>query len=89
MHGASKVELTGNWLTDENGILDEDAARGPTAWRAGGELYMQAEAADEATEKAMDSLLAHGVVEDMKREDAKGFETLITRWDKTLEDDGE
>ena len=28
------------------------------------------------------SLLAHGVVEDMKREDAKGFKTLKTRWDK-------
>ena len=37
---------------------------------AGGELDRQA--ADEATEKALDSLLAHGVVEDMKREDAKG-----------------
>ena len=46
----------------------------------GGELDRQA--ADEATEKALDSLLAHGVVEDMKREDAKGFKTLTTRWDK-------
>ena len=38
---------------------------GPTAWGAGGELDMHA--ADEATEKALDSLLAHGVVEDMTR----------------------
>ena len=30
------------------------------------------QAAAEATEKALDSLLPHGVVEDMKREDAKG-----------------
>ena len=76
---ASMNELTGNWLTDENGILDEDAA-GDT-WtdclEAGGELDMQAAA--EATEKALESLLAHGVVEDMKREDAKGFKTLTTR----------
>ena len=79
---ASMDELTGNWLTDENGILDEDAA-GDT-WTdclgAGGEFDMQA--SDEATEKAFDSLLAHGVVEDMKREDAKGFKTQTTRWDK-------
>ena len=47
---------------------------------AGGELHRQA--ADEATEKALDSLGAHGVVEDMKREDAKGFKTLAARWDK-------
>ena len=75
-------ELTGTWITDENGIPDEDAA-GDT-WTdclgAGGELDRQA--ADEATEKALDSLLAHGYVEDMKREDAKGFKTLTTRWDK-------
>ena len=74
-------ELTANWLTDEDGILDEDGA-GDT-WSeclgAGGELDMQAAA--EATEKALDSLLAHGVVEDMKRADAKGFKTLTTRWD--------
>ena len=79
---ASMDELTGTWITEENGILEEDAA-GDT-WTgclgAGGELDRQA--ADEETEKALDSLLAHGVVEDMKREDAKGFKTLTTRWDK-------
>ena len=47
---------------------------------AGGELDRQA--ADEAIKKALASLLAQGVVEDMKREDAKGFKTLTTRWDK-------
>ena len=75
-------ELTGNWLTDENGILDEDAAgdTGTDCLGAGGELDVQAAA--EATEKALDSLLVHGVVEDMKREDAKGFKTLTMRWDK-------
>ena len=77
---ASMDELTGNWLTDEDGILGEDAAG--DAWKdclgAGGELDRQA--ADEATEKALDSLLAHGVVEDMKREDAKGFKTWDKRW---------
>ena len=41
-----------------------------------------ASSTDEATEKALDSLLAHGVAEDMKREDAKGFKQLTTRWDK-------
>ena len=49
MAKASMDVLTGNWVTDENGILDEDAA-GDT-WTdclgAGGELDMQA--ADEAT----------------------------------------
>ena len=79
---ASMDVLTGTWITDENGILDENAA-GDT-WTdclgAGGELDRQA--ADEVTEKGLDSLLAHGVVEDMKREDAKGFKTLMTRWDK-------
>ena len=81
MANASMGDLTGNWLTDEDGILDEDGA-GDT-WTeclgAGGLLYMQAAA--EATEKALDSLLAHGVVEDMKRADAKGVKTLTTRWD--------
>ena len=71
---ASMDELTGTWTTDDNGILDEDAA-GDT-WTdclgAGGELDRQA--ADEATEQALDSLLGHGVVEDIK--------TLATRWDK-------
>ena len=47
---------------------------------AGGELDRQAET--EATEKALDSLLAHGVVEDMKREEAKKFKSLTTRWEK-------
>ena len=67
-------ELTGNWLADEDGILDEDGA-GDT-WSE-----LDTQAAAEATEKALDSLLAHGVVEDMKRADAKGFKTLTTRWD--------
>ena len=62
-------ELTGNWITDENGILDEDAGGDtwPDCLGAGGELDRQA--ADEA-------------IEDMQREDAKGFKTLTTRWDK-------
>ena len=76
---ASMDELSGTWITDENGILDEEAA-GDT-WTdylgASGELDRQA--ADEATEKALDSLLAHGVAEGMKREHAKGFQTLTTR----------
>ena len=84
---ASMDELTGTWITYENGILDEDAAE--DTWTdclgAGGQLDRQA--ADEAIEKALDSLLAHGFVEDMRREDAKGFKTLTTRWD-TLEDEG-
>ena len=75
-------ELTGNWLTDENGIFDNDAAK--DTWAdcpgAGGELERQAE--DVATEKALDSLLAHGVVEDVKRDDATKFKSLTTRWDK-------
>ena len=37
------------------------------------------QAATEATEKAMDSLVAHGDDEDMKREDSKGFKRLTTR----------
>ena len=56
-------ELTRNWLTDENGILDKDAA-GDT-WTdclgACGEVDMQA--AGGATEKALHSSVAHGVVE--------------------------
>ena len=79
---ASMDELTGNWPTDGNGIVDEDAA-GDT-WTdclgAGGELDMPSAA--EATEKALYSLLANGVVEDMKRENANGFNTLTTRWEK-------
>ena len=78
---ASMDELTGNWLTDENGIFDNDAAE--DTWAAclatGGELDRQAE--DEGTEVALESLLAHGVVKDMKREDATRFKSLTT-WDK-------
>ena len=52
---ASMDEFSGSWITDENGILDEDAA-GDT-WTdclgASGELDRQA--ADEATEKVLDS----------------------------------
>ena len=85
---ASMDELTGTWITDENGILDEDAA-GDT-WTdclgAGGDLDRQA--AEEATEKALDSLLAHGVVEDMKRKDAKGFKDIDNEMVQTLEDEG-
>ena len=85
---ASMNDLTGNWLTDENGIFDIDAAE--DTWAdcrgAGGELDKQAEA--EATEKALDSLLAHGVVGDMKREDATQFKSLTTRWGTGLEDEG-
>ena len=79
---ASMDELTGNWLTDENGIFDNGAAEDTWAdcLGAGGELDRQAE--DEATEKALDSLLAHGVVEDMKREDATNFKYVTTRWEK-------
>ena len=72
---SSMDELTGNWLTDENGIFDNDAAEDtwPDCLGAGGELNRRAE--DEVTEKALDSLLAHGVVEDMKREDATKFKS--------------
>ena len=60
---ASMDELTGNILTDEDGIFDNDAAE--DTWAdcagAGGDLDWQAEA--EAIEKALVSLLAHGVVE--------------------------
>ena len=81
---ASMDELTGSWLTDDDGIFDHDAA--VDTWAdclgAGGELDRQAEA--EATEKALDSMLAHGVVdvEDMKRVDATNFKFLTTRWEK-------
>ena len=47
---------------------------------AGGELDKQAEA--EATEGALDSLLAHGVVEGIIREDATKFKSLTTRWER-------
>ena len=75
-------ELTGNWLTDENGIFDKDAAEDTSAdcFGASGELDRQAEAV--ATEEALGSLLAHGVVEDMKREDATKFKSQTTRWGK-------
>ena len=80
-------KLTGNWLTDENRIFDRRCGRHLGRLpRAGGEVDKQAEA--EATEKALDSLLAHGVVEDMKREDATQFKSLTTRWEKGLEDGG-
>ena len=87
---ASMGEVTGTWITDESGTLNEDAA-GDT-WNdclgVGGELDKQA--VEEATEKALDSLLADGVVKDMNREDAKGFKTLTTRWDKRRRmEDGE
>ena len=39
----------------------------------------------EATQKALDSLLAHGVVEDMMREDAVNFKFQTTRWENLLE----
>ena len=79
---ASMDELTGRWLADEIGIFDRDAAEDTWAdcQGAGGALDKQAEA--EASEKALDSLLAHGVVEDMKREDATKFKSLTTRWEK-------
>ena len=79
---ASMDELNGNWLAHENEIFNNDAAE--DTWTdclgAGGELDKQAEA--EATEKALDSLFAHGVVEDMKRADATKFQSLTTRWEK-------
>ena len=82
---ASMDELTGSWLTDENGIFDHDAAEDTWAdcLGAGGGLDKHAEA--EATEKVLDSLLAHGVVEDMKREDATKFKFLTTRWQRVGE----
>ena len=52
---------------------------GPIA-QASGDLDRQAEA--EATQEALDSLLAHGVVEDMKREDATIFKSRTIRWEK-------
>ena len=67
-------------ITDENGIFDHDAAEDTWADFLGarGEVDKQVEV--EATEKALDSLLAPGVVEDMKREDAAKFKSLTTRW---------
>ena len=65
-----------------NEIFDSDAAE--DTWAdcsgAGGELDRQAEA--EVTEEALDSLLAHGVVDDMMREEATKFKSLTTRWKK-------
>ena len=79
---ASMDELTGNWLTDENEVFDNDAAEDTWADCLGacGELDRQAEA--EVTEEALDSLLAHGFVDDMMREEATKFKSLTTRWQK-------
>ena len=83
---ASMDELTGNWLTDENEIFDNDAAE--DTWAdcsgAGGELDRQAEA--EVTEEALDSLLAHGVVDDMMREEATKFQIPDDSMAKGLEE---
>ena len=81
-------ELTGTWITDENGILDEDAAGDTRTDCLGASGEIDRQAADEATEKALDSLLAHGFVEDMKREDAKGFKHIDDEMGQTLEDEG-
>ena len=63
--------------------IDEGAAK--DNWTvdclgAGGSMDMQAML--ETTEKALDSLLANGAVEDMRREDAVNFKCLTTRWKK-------
>ena len=77
---ASMDKLADSWLTDED--LRPRCRRGHLGRLpgAGGELDKQAEAG--ATEKALDILLAHGVVEDMKREDATKFTLLTTSWEK-------
>ena len=88
---ASMDELTGSWLEDGTGEIDADAAT--NTWTAdclggGGALDKQAEI--EATEKALDGLLAHGVVEDMKQDGALNFKFLTTRWEKGCRvEDGE
>ena len=80
---ASMDELTGSWLVDENGEIGEDT---PTdTWTVdwlgkGGALDKQDEI--EATENALRSLLAHGVVEDKKRDDRANFKFLTKRWGK-------
>ena len=61
-------------------VAKASMAHWPDCLGAGGKLDKQAEA--EATEKALDNLLAHGVVEDMKREDATKFISLRTRLEK-------
>ena len=89
---ASMDGLTGSWPLDENGEIEEGAA--PDSWTVeclggGGALDKQAEI--DATEKALDSLLAHGVVEDMKLDDVVSFKFLTTRWEKEhwrVEDEG-
>ena len=53
---ASMDELTGRWLTNENGIFDHDAAEDTWADCLG----QAAKAEAEATEKALGRLLAHG-----------------------------
>ena len=73
-------ELTGSWLVDDNGEIDDDAAT--ATWTVdclggGGALDKQAEI--ESTEEALDSLLGHGMVEDMKRDVAVDFKFLTTR----------
>ena len=75
---ASMDELTRSWLVDERN--DEGAATDtPTVVRLGGGGAKDKQAEPEATKKALDSLLAHGVVEDMMREDAVNFKFLTTR----------
>ena len=58
----------------------------PTAQGAGGKLDKQGEA--EATEKALDSLLAHGVVEDTKLEDATKIQVPGDALGKGLANEG-
>ena len=80
---ASMDELTGNWLVDENGEIDKDAAT--DTWTIdclGGGGALDKQAVIDATEKALDSLLAHGVVADVKRGDAVNFKFLTTCWEK-------
>ena len=82
MAKASMDELTGSWLVDESGEIDEDSAT--YTWTVD---YLGGSAVDkqseiEATKKALDSLLAHRVVEDMKRDDAANSKFLTTRWEK-------
>ena len=63
-------------------IFDHDAAKDNWADLpgAGGELDKQAQAG--ATEKALDSLLAHKIGKNTKREDATKFTLLTTSWAK-------
>ena len=75
-------ELTRSWLVDETGEIDEGAAtdtRTVDCLGGGGAVDEQAEL--EVTVKALKSLIAHGVVEDMEREDAVNFTQLTTRWE--------